>query len=883
MNRTCVFLGLAAALCVSAADGPPKTRLAEVENIAPQSYRADLTLDPEKSTFSGTIAIRMEIRLPLQTIWLNQEKIAIQSAVLTAGGKELKASAVPGGVDFVGLHFNSPLSPGVVTLTVRYTGEVEGKNSSGIFRQQESGNWYIYSQFEATDARAAFPCFDEPSYKTPWQLTLHIPEKNTAIGNTPVASETRASGMKTLVFKETKPLPSYLIAFGVGPFEFVDAGVAGKNKVPVRIVVPKGKTAEAKYAAEVTAPILTRLEEYFGIPYPYEKADQVAIPNTAGFGAMENVGMVTYDQALILADPKVDRIGRQRSFASVAAHELAHQWFGDLVTTAWWDDIWLNEAFATWMERKLIAEWKPEWQTRVADVGAMMGAEQDDSLVSARKIRQEILSKDDINNAFDSITYEKGASVIGMFENWMGPEEFRKGVQSYLKQYAYRATTAGEFLDSLSTSSKRNVTTAFSTFLNQAGVPVVSVALECKDGKAALQLEQTRFLPLGSKGDRKQVWNIPLCVRYGTGITGQSQCMLMTKPAETVQLSGAKGCPSWVQANDKASGYYRVQYKGGLLAALTSGGAEQRLTATERADLMGNAEALSKAGKLSAAEALTLVETFHNDSERYVVQTAVGLALGPRENLVPESLMPNYRRFLLKNFEARARELGWTPKPGESEDIRLLRSALVRPVATWGGDAGLAAQAKALAEKWFADHNAIDPNMLSSVLGTAAFYGDKALFDRFLAEFAKTKDKQVRGGILGAMRSFRDPAAINAGMQALVSGAVPFIEGEALLFSGQQEAATGKMPFRFLTANWDGVVAKMPTGGGFDFGSILPQVGYSFCDASSRDELKGFFAPRVDKFVGAPRALDQVVEGIDLCIASKAAQSPSVAAFLAKY
>jgi alanyl aminopeptidase len=298
---------------------------------------------------------------------------------------------------------------------------------------------------------------------------------------------------------------------------------------------------------------------------------------------------------------------------------------------------------------------------------------------------------------------------------------------------------------------------------------------------------------------------------------------------------------------------------------------------------MGNAQALSKGGKLSAAEALALVETFHDDPERYVIQTAVNLAFAPRENLVPESLMPNYRQFLLKNFQSRARELGWTAKPGESEDIRLLRASLVRPVATWAGDEELAAQAKALTEKWFADHNAIDPNMQGSVLSTAAFYGDKALFDRFLAEFSKSKDKQVRRVLLGAMNSFRDPASIETGQKALLSGTIPFIEGEGILFNGQQQAATRKMPLTFLKNNWDQVVSKMPTGGGFDFGSVLPNVGSSYCDASSRDELKGFFAPRVDKFVGAPRALDQVLEGIDLCIANKAAQTPSVAAFLVRY
>ena len=876
----CLFAVLSLAACLHAAGNPPKTRLSEVENIQPASYRAELTLDPAKNTFSGNIAIRMDIKEPVQTIWLNQEKIRIGSATLATGGKTLKATAIPGGDDYVGLQFASTAPAGPAVVTIQYTGAVVEKNSSAIFRQQEGGNWYIFSQFEPTDARGAFPCFDEPSYKTPWQLTLHIPEHDTAVSNTPVASEKTGGGMKTVVFKETKPLPSYLVAFAAGPFEFVNAGTVGKNKVPVRIVVPKGKTAEAKYAAEVTSTILNRHEEYFGIPYPYEKADQVAVPNTAGWGAMENPGMVTYDQTLILADPKVDTIDRQREYVLVAAHELAHQWFGDLVTTAWWDDIWLNEAFATWMERKYVAQWEPAWHTQVGDVAAKLGAESEDSLMTARKIRQPIVAKDDINDAFDGITYQKGASVIGMFESWMGPEEFRKGVQSYLKQYAFRATTAADFLDSLSTTSKKNVTAAFSTFLNQAGVPIVSVALDCKEGKAALQLQQHRFVPLGSKGSADQVWSVPLCIRYGTGASGQSECLLMTKPAETHALAG--GCPEWVQANDRAVGYYRVDYQGSLLKALTNGDVEKRLAPTERVDLMGNAQALASAGKLPAADSLALVETFHADPERYVLQRAINLALGPVNTLVPENLMPNYQRFLRKNFQGRARELGWIPKEGENEDTRLLRPDLVRPVATWGGDQELAGQGKALAEKWLADHGALDPNMVNAVLSTAAFYGDKALFDRYLAEFRKTQDKQVRQSLLVAMNAFRDPAAIGAGMNALLSGDVPFIEGAGLLFNGQQRSATRKLPLDFLKSHWDGVVAKMPTGGGFDFGSVLPRVGEKYCDAASRDELKSFFTPRIEKFIGAPRALDQTIEAIDLCIANKAAQGPSVAAFLSR-
>jgi alanyl aminopeptidase len=866
-----------------AGNQPPKLRLAEVENIAPISYRVDLHLDPEKDDLTGTIDIKANVKEAVSTVWLNQEHLALQSATARAGGKTWTAKIVSGGEDFVGLQFDSPVPAGPAEIEVHYTGAVITKNSTGVFRQQSDGIWYLFSQFEPSDARAAFPCFDEPSYKTPWKLTLHVPAGDSAISNTSVESEKTEGATKTVVFRETLPLPSYLVAFGVGPFEFVDAGRAGKNKVPVRIVVPKGHTGEAKYAAEVTATIISRHEEYFGIPFPYDKADQVAVPDTSGWGAMENPGMVTYAQNIILADPKTDTINRQRGYASTAAHELAHQWFGDLVTTAWWDDIWLNESFATWMEQKLIAEWKPEWHTRVDDVDNKMFAAGRDSLISSRKIRQEIQSKDDINNAFDgAITYAKGAAVIGMFENWMGPKDFQKGVQSYMKQYAFRATTLGDFLDSLSSAGKQDINKPFSTFLNQAGVPVVSVTLDCKNGAPTLHLEQKRSLPLGSKGSADQMWQIPVCVRYGGSGGDESECTLLKDVTADWKLK-AKSCPTWVQANDQAKGYYRVDYKGGLLAALSSGDVQHRLSAAERVDLMGNASALTRTGKLPPADALALVETFHADPARQVVDSAVNLALAPRAYLVPESLRPNYRRFLLKNFQARAHELGWVPKPDEPDDVKLLRPSLVNLVATLGGDTELADQAKDLTAKWFEDHQTIDPNLVDAVLGTAAYYGDKALFDRFLGEFKKAKDKQLRGVVIGVLGQFRDRAAIESGMNALVNGEIPFMEGPFLLFNGQGDADTRKLPFEFLKAHFDQVVSKMPSGGGFDFGSVLPQVGGSYCDADSRRELEEYFKPRVDKFTGASRTLDQVLESIDLCIARVEAQKPGVAAFLAKY
>ena len=866
----------------------PELRLPEL--VAPTSYRADLSLDPAKDTFTGEIIINLEIKQPVQTIWLNATDISVSAASIKMGSQTLPAKAAPNGEDFLSLDFASPLPKGKGELTIRYTGKVRQQNSSGVFGMEDNGNKYIFTQFESTDARGAFPCFDEPSYKVPWQVTLHVPVTSTAISNTPIEKESHDGSVTTYLFKRTKPLPSYLVAFAVGPFEYVDAGKGGKNQVPVRIVVPQGHANEAKYAAEITATILTRLEDYFGIPFPYEKSDQVAIPATFGFGAMENPGMVTYGQTILLADPSRDTDSRQRDYASTAAHELAHQWFGDLVTTAWWNDIWLNEAFATWMEQKIIAEWKPEWKTRVEDVSSKLYAESKDSLVSARKIRQEIKTKDDISNAFDGITYQKGAAVIGMFESYLGAAEFRKGVQSYLKQYAFRNSTAPEFLDAISTASKRDITQPFSTFLNQAGVPVVSTALDCRQQSPVLHVEQHRSLPLGTKTEQPQTWQIPVCIRYPGGNGVEKACTLVTQPKQDINLN-TKTCPAWVQMNDNGVGYYQVAYQGELFQKETSNEAVASLSTPERVDFIGNVRSGVAAGRLQLADELRLVELFHSDADRHVVQSTVSIAIQQSpsspfpKQWVPANLEKNYHHFLQTNFAQRAHQIGWTSQSNETDDIRLLRPDLLFAVAVFGGDRELAKQAQELAQKWLADHSSVDRNLAGTVLSAAAHYGDKALMDRYLAELKKTTDRQDRQDLEFAMLMFRDPAAINTGMRAVLAGDLPMMEagGYLLVFGGQSSEATNKMAFEFIKAHYDEILAKRPTGGGFDFAALLPRAGASFCDAQSKEELKTFFEPTVDKLLGARHTLNETLEGIDVCIATHAAQLESLEAFLRKY
>lgn len=686
MPKSCF---IAALLCCSygasgASVEPPKLRLGD--DVRPMHYSLNLNLNPDEDTFAGAIEIDLDIRKPADVIWLNAKSLTIDHASLVTGGHTMAARIEKGGEDFAGFAFSTAAPSGKAKLQIAYRGELSKKGTGGLFKLQEGGNWYIYSQFEAVDARRAFPCFDEPSFKVPWQLTLHIKKEHTAVSNTPVLSESNENGArKKVVFAETKPLPSYLVAMAVGPLEFVDAGKVGKKQTPLRIVTPKGEGVQAKYAAQVTREILQQLENYFGIPYPYEKLDGISIPVTFGFGAMENPGLITYAQNIILSDPAQDSINRQRTYAEVAAHEMAHMWFGDLVTTAWWDDIWLNEAFASWMAAKVIHQWKPEWNTKIDEQNSRLDVMEQDSLVSARKIRQPIESNNDIVNAFDNITYSKGQAVIGMFESWMGEDAFRSGVQRYLKQYSWRNATAADFMDALGSSGNQPVGRAFSTFLNQPGVPLVSVKVQCDSASgASLQLNQKRALPLGSQGSStQQTWQIPVCARYGEGDSTGRECTLLTDTSTRWKLTGAKSCPAWVVVNADGAGYYRTSYEAKQLGSLLADGGRQ-LSASERVATLGDVEALTRLGEIKAADALILVPQFARDPVRQVVSSAIGITGSVRAHLVPNELFPNYMRFVNQTFGERARQLGWKPKAGEDSETRLLRSSIVPLAAVWG-------------------------------------------------------------------------------------------------------------------------------------------------------------------------------------------------------
>jgi cytosol alanyl aminopeptidase len=867
------------ALAIPSDPSPPTLRLPNV--AAPVSYALDLTIDPAGQAFHGAIDIDVRVLSRTGILWLNAKELEIKKASVGQGGLTASPRVIPGGTEFVGLAFDRPLEPGSLALHLEFEGVMDETSTQGLFRQKDGGDWYAFTQFESTDARRAFPCFDEPSYKVPWTVTLRIPKGTSAVSNTPVASDSEQEGRRVVRFAKTPALPSYLIAFAVGPFDYVDGGKAGARKIPIRIVTPRGKASQASFAAKTSGPLLERLEAYFGIPYPFAKLDQLAIPQTVTFGAMENAGLITWSEHILIAPAAEETIRFQRIQASINIHEMAHQWFGDLVTLAWWDDVWLNESFATWMTDRTLVEWKPEWHEdarRVQDTSNVMF---EDVLVSTRKIRQEIASDDDIVNAFDPISYQKGAAVIAMFESWIGPEKFRAGAHDYLAAHANGNATEHDFLQKVEAASRPGVAAAFETFLDQPGVPVLDVALECASGGGGtLSVSQKRLLPVGSEGSAAEIWKIPVCSRSGgktAAATETRRCGLLEKPAGSLPAP-AGACGSWLLANDGELGYYRTIYRGDLLPKLLEV-ADTQLTLAERVGLIRDADALGEAGAIPMAQALAMVPRFAGDPNRDIVAATLRPAADIRDHLVPDDLAPHYARFISKVYGARARALGFTPKPGESDETRLLRDLLVAFVAREGNEPQLREEAKRLSLAWLEDRKAIAPELAGDVLAVAAHFGDAELFDRYVAAARAAKERRDRVRLLRALGDFQDPALVRRALALYLTDDFDPREADVAVITAGDATNSPDLVWGFFKEHYDAMLAKSPR----EIVGNAPSVGGGFCDPAHRKDVADFFQDRIGKLPGGPRTLAQTLETIDLCIALRASQEGSVQEFLSGY
>jgi alanyl aminopeptidase len=833
-------------------------------------YSVELTLRPSESSFRGAIEIEVEVRRPTAVVWLNARFLAIESASIG----QVNASVLPGGQDFVGLQPREALQAGRTTIRVEYRGELSDRELVGAFRMQEGGEWYVYTQLESIFARRVFPCFDEPGYKVPWQLTLVVPVGDIAVSNSPTLSETllqdgsKPTGMKRVRFAQTRPLPSYLIAFGVGPFDIVDAGKAGRKATPVRILTPKGQGPLARYAAQVTPRILELSEEYTGIPHPYEKLDSLAIPKPGG--AMENPGLITYASNLILARPQDETPRFKQAYAHVAAHEIAHLWFGDLVTHAWWDDLWLNESFATWMSDKTIERFEPAWNSRAKSVLERDWAMKNDALSSARRIRQPITGNDDIFNAFDPITYAKGGAVLWMFERWMGEERFRQALQHYLARYADGTADASAFLAELE-QVKPGASPAFETFLEQAGLPLLSIELACGPRGAYLRLTQQRYVPLGpdwgKAGSNAQVWQLPICVRHQAAGGEKRVCTLMK--AEIAEVPLGKACPAWVAAEE--SRYYRAEYRGRADGRTIVRPTSIAATTAEIGDLA----VLARNGTLGLDAVLARLQPHAAQRNRDVAQSLIW-TLADLRPLVADAERPNWERWVGRLFSAQAKTLGFAARPRDSDDTLRLRPTLIDFLAADANDAALHAQATQLALRWLGDRAAIDGTMVETVLQAAARRGDRELFERLAAAIPASGDRRERRSLYAALGAFGDPDLARAALALLLDPAHDYREASQIAWTMSNTPRGAALVHAFVKANFDALVARAPR----DSAAFFPRWAANLCSEDARADVEAFFRERAPRYAGGPRLLAQTLERIALCTAFKERQQASFSAFL---
>jgi alanyl aminopeptidase len=850
----------------------------------PTRYTLELSLDNADTKVKGSVAIDLNLTEPTQFVWLHGRDLKVHEASFDVGGKPIAARVVADPKnERLAFVTEERMPAGPARLSVRYDAVVLENADRGIFREKEGSDFYVFSQFENTDARSAFPCFDEPSVKTPWDVTLEVGESQVALGNTRVISESAPkNGRKKVRFAETQPLPAYLVAFSVGPFDLVDAGRAGKAKIPVRIAAPRGARAEAAYAASITADLIGVLEEYFGIPFPYDKLDVVPIPTTITFAAMENAGLITFFREGVLARAGEDSDAFKRRYADIMAHELAHQWFGDLVTMQWWDDVWLNEGFATWMTYKVIDKYKPEWKVDVTRVRDAEKAMRSDSLVSARRIRQPIETPDDIANAFDAITYEKSAAVLDMFEAWIGEEKFRRGIHDYLQKHAHGNATSRDFFAAIGEQAGIDVAPAFTSFLEQPGVPLVAPLAECTPGATRLSFSQERYLPVGAKGDTARHWIIPICMRAAspprepasTQEPPPSVCGLLREPKGEVPLPRA-ACSDPLVQNAGARGYYIASYRPDALDALLRTGAKT-LSPAERVAILRDVRALLVGGKLTAADVLARLARLAGDPDPSVVRSALTWIEEFSPAVVSPALAPKFAAFVRNTLGSRARAFGFAPKPKDDPETRFLRPVLVTFVANRGEDAALVAEAKTRAKRWLAgDATHTADEMVDAVLDIAAAHGDKALFDELHKAAKQTSDVKRRRRLLQAMSEFRNPAIVEAAFEVALSADFDIREALELL---SNDDSMGAVVFRQLKRHYEELRKRLPT----EVTGTLPDLVQGLCSEQDRSDVEAFFNERSAKELGGPRRLAQALEHIANCSAFRAFQEPSLAKFLAK-
>jgi len=877
-----------AALALSLTNAVQAQRLSA--SVRAEHYRLALTPDLQAATFRGEEAIDVVLDAPSRSITLNAVEIKfgeVKAYVLPAAaydyGKlgsqpkplgalevdkhpQIATTTLDAGKEQVTFTFANELPAGRVTLTVQYTGTLNDK-LRGFYLSKTKMRNYAVTQFESTDARRAFPSFDEPALKATFDISLTVDAGDTVISNTNMISDTPTpvAGKHTLQFATTPKMSTYLVAFLVGDFRCTEGKSDG---VPIRACSTPDKVELTKFALESAKYVLHYYDNYFGIKYPMPKLDMVALPDFEA-GAMENFGCITYRETDLLTDSKTGNIPSKKRVAVVVAHEMAHQWFGDMVTMQWWDNLWLNEGFATWMETKPVAEWKPEWNFSQDDAEDLDQTLNLDAQKTTRTIRATANTPDEINEMFDGIAYGKAGAVIGMVENYLGKEVFRQGVHNYLQAHLYANATAEDFWNTQTANSHLPVDKIMSSFVTQPGVPLLTLSERQANGVPVVQ--GRFFLSSTASTGRDQQWTMPVCLKT----SGAPICRVLTPQDHSIPVPMDVGLPMFY-ANAGGKGYYRTMYTPTQYSAIVAK-AEAVLTPPEKIGLLGDRWALVRSGQGTVGSYLDLVLALKQDPNAAVLDTAHQQLEKIDADIATDDDRAEFAAVLRRQFGPVYTALG-SPVKGEPFDRQQLRGTLFEILGA-AHDPTVLAQANELTARTFAVENKKDKTLDATLSDAAVLVstrnGDAALYDKVLAVSRNSGDPGEKTDALHTLARFRDPALVKRTLDYTVSGEVRNQDSWTVLAALLRDRATRDQTWDYIQKNWNKVHAQLTVSSGAD---VVRATG-SFCTATQRDEVMDFFATH--KVEAAERTLAKAVDSINDCIQLRSMQDADFHKWLA--
>ena len=773
--------------------------------VVPVSQDIALDIDADRDRYTGNVAIELDVRERTDTIRFHAHQMDIESVVLDGPPGSVALDCTVGYKGLATARLPAPLAPGRYTLKIEFAKEFNRKGV-GIYKIQHGGEAYVFTQFQPEFARAAFPCWDAPGFKINWQMTLKVPKDHLAVSNTPVERVTTSPQSKTVRFMRTKPMPAYLLAVATGPMETVS--VEGMS-VPGRIITARGQKHLAGTARRISPPLLKAMEDYFQCPYPYGKLDQIAVPEF-NFGMMENVGAITYRDSILLNDPRTITVPQRRRQALIITREMAHMWFGNLVTPKWWDDLWLSESFASWMALKVVRKVHPEFDLANSDIGSREVAMEKDSVPSTRPIRREIRADENVSRLFNALAHSKGMAILTMVEDWLGEEGFREGMIHYMNQHRWGNADAFDLAAALASVDDSDIINAImKDFITLPGVPLVKV--EFID-ESTVRLTQSRYRLCGAAGGSGRPWNIPVTLRYSDGQQEYTQRVMMTGSVVTVKLDAAisQEFGGWLYPNADEKGYYRWAVEGSELTKLARI-AQTMFDIRLRLGFLDNVSALFYAGDIPADDFLEIVGSFNLDPAPEVVARVVELLDQIHVDLITDDLADDYSAYLRVVLGESLGKIGLAPAKAESVHTASLRADLIGFLGDKGRDQSLITIARTRAAAYVKDPGSVDPNLAMSFLKLMAMNGDADLFDKYAKKFETVKDPTERTNYIEALSNFRDPKLMDKALDYAMNGPVKPNRVYKIVFGQAWNEAGRRRLFDWVVANYDALSKRVPS------------------------------------------------------------------------